>query len=57
MTVPDAIVAGPSKRSATPAGMTIGFAMPPAFVRFRRFVPTLPNGVPEILALKRFPEP
>src|SRR5256885_17267760 len=53
ITVPDAIVAGPSKRSATPAGMTIGFAVPPAFVRLRRFVAPLPDGVAEMLAVER----
>src|SRR2546430_9153538 len=57
ITVPDAIVAGPSKRSATPAGMTIGFAVPPAFVRLRRFVATLPYGAPETPAMKPLPQP
>ncbi len=51
MTMPDVIVVGPSKRSATAAGMTIAGAAAPDVSRFRRLLPGLPYGVAEIVAL------
>ena len=51
ITIPDVIAVGPSKRSAIAEGITIVAAAPPVLVRFSRFEPVFPKGVPEIVAL------
>ena len=57
MTAPDGIVAGPSQRERTAAGIVIVGSGPPLPARLRRLLPVLPYGAVAIVSLKRLPDP